>query len=101
MQRILAALVAAFSLLAAHAHNHPANFVAWRDGLHSSSQPTAQWLARVRAEGYDVVVNLAPPQSQGSIKEEGGLVAAAARGVCRPLMPVGNGPFGDRRAVCG
>ena len=86
MQRIIAALAAGLAIFAAHAHNHPANFVAWRDGLHSSSQPTAQWLAQAREEGYDVVVNLAPPQSQGSIRDEGGIVAS--KGVVYVNIPV-------------
>ena len=85
MHRILAAL-AAGAVLASQAHTHPANFVAWRDGLHSSSQPTAEWLAKAREHGYDMVVNLAPPQSQGSIREEGGLVGAG--GVAYVNIPV-------------
>lgn len=48
----------------------------WRKGLSSSAQPSAEWLKKVRDNGYEVVVNLAPPQVQGSIREEGGLVGA-------------------------
>src|SRR4051812_2687688 len=64
----------------------PDNLVQWRKGLASSAQPTAEWLKKARENGYDVVVNLAPPQSQGSIREEGGLVAAS--GVTYVNIPV-------------
>jgi protein tyrosine phosphatase (PTP) superfamily phosphohydrolase (DUF442 family) len=54
----------------------PDNLGLWRKGLASSAQPAADWLRKARDNGYDVVVNLAPPQVQGSIREEGGLVGA-------------------------
>ena len=71
---------------AAFAQSQPANFVAWRDGLDSSAQPSADWLAQVRAKGYDIVVNLAPPQSHGSLKDEGGIVGS--KGVAYVNIPV-------------
>lgn len=73
----LAALFQALLFLAPSASGAaPDNFVQWRNGLASSAQPTADWLKRARDNGYDIVVNLAPPQVQGSIREEGGLVGA-------------------------
>lgn len=52
----------------------PANFVEWRPGLSSSAQPPATYLARVKALDYELVINLAPPQSHGSIASEGEIV---------------------------
>ena len=75
MKTLLAALCLAAGLPAAAAE--PANFVQWRTGLASSAQPDRDWLAKVRDLKYDVVVNLAPPQSQGSLRDEGGIVGAA------------------------
>ncbi len=52
----------------------PDNLEKWRDGLTSSAQPSRDYLARAKASGIDMVINLAPPQSQGSIDNEGGIV---------------------------
>lgn len=83
----IAALSAALLLPpASFAADTPENFVAWRPGLASSAQPPAAWLERARDLGYDVVVNLAPPQSQGSIANEGALVAS--RGITYVNIPV-------------
>ena len=83
----IAALAALFALsLHAAAQQQPANFVTWRDGLHSSAQPSAEWLAQVRDKGYDIVVNLAPPQSHGSLRDEGGIVGS--KGVAYVNIPV-------------
>jgi protein tyrosine phosphatase (PTP) superfamily phosphohydrolase (DUF442 family) len=88
MNRLAAVLVAitpfAFPL-DAHAHE-PGNFVTWREGLASSAQPDAEWLARVKERGYDIVINLAPPQSHGSIANEGGIVGS--KGVMYLNIPV-------------
>src|SRR5438105_1164360 len=54
----------------------PENFVQWREGLASSAQPSAAWLGQVKDHKYDVLINLAPPQSMGSIANEGGIVAS-------------------------
>ncbi|HYC37865.1 MAG TPA: protein tyrosine phosphatase family protein [Usitatibacter sp.] len=86
MNRALAASLLAFASLHVDAQPAPPNFVAWRDGLHSSAQPSAAWLAQVKKMGYDVVVNLAPPQSEGSLREEGGIVGAS--GVIYVNIPV-------------
>ena len=62
------------------ARDHPANFVRWRPGLASSAQPSALYLARLEAEGYDAVINLAPPQSYGSIASESAIVTGQGVG---------------------
>ena len=54
----------------------PMNFVAVTDRLASSGQPSAAQLQRLRARGYAVVINLAPPESFGSIANESELVAS-------------------------
>ena len=64
----------------------PANLVNWRPGLASSAQPSAEWLAKVKENKYDLVVNLAPPQSHGSLTNEGGIVGA--KGVPYVNIPV-------------
>jgi protein tyrosine phosphatase (PTP) superfamily phosphohydrolase (DUF442 family) len=56
------------------AQNEPANFVRWRDGLASSAQPDRSWLALAKQKKYAMVVNLAPPQSEGSIETEAAIV---------------------------
>ena len=85
MKAIVSLLLAASATLA-HAQKMPDNFVQWRPGLASSAQPSAEWLSTVRRRNYDVVVNLAPPQVHGSLKEEGGIVAAT--GVVYVNIPV-------------
>ena len=86
MKRILA-LVAAFALpLVAAAQSQPANLVTWREGLQSSAQPSAEWLGQLREKGYELVINLAPPQSHGSIRDEGAIVGA--KGVPYVNIPV-------------
>ena len=77
---VLAAVPAVNALAASElspggrARAEPANFVQWRPGLASSAQPDAMYLARVRDLDYAVVINLAPPQSHGSIASEGAIV---------------------------
>ena len=70
----------------AHAADRPDNFVQWREGLASSAQPNAEWLATAGAQKLEVLVNLAPPQSHGSIANEGGIVGA--KGVKYVNIPV-------------
>lgn len=82
----LAALVLACVAGIARAAEAPANFVTWRPGLQSAAQPKAEWLAQARAKGYELVINLAPPQSAGSLRDEGGIVAA--QGVVYVNIPV-------------
>ena len=59
MRKLLAAFVLAAT--AAVAADRPENFVQWREGLASSAQPQAAWLATVGEQKYEVLVNLAPP----------------------------------------
>jgi protein tyrosine phosphatase (PTP) superfamily phosphohydrolase (DUF442 family) len=84
--RIVPFLIALGAAPVRAAGDNPDNFVTWREGLSSSAQPTAKWLAQVRDRKYDIVVNLAPPQSMGSIANEGGIVGA--KGVVYVNIPV-------------
>ena len=86
MPRIAALVLLATLALPAVAQRAPQNFVTWRDGLQSSAQPAAEWLATVKERQYDIVINLAPPQSHGSLREEGGIVAS--KGVVYVNIPV-------------
>ena len=92
-------LACALLLHSAHlfAQQPPANFVDWRAGLQSSAQPSAEWLGALRGK-YDVVINLAPPQSHGSLREEGGIVGS--QGIVYVNIPVnfGNPTAEDFRA---
>ena len=54
-----------------------ANYVAVTERLHTAGQPTAATLATLGEQGFGLVVNLAPPSSQGAVAEEGKLVAGA------------------------
>ena len=90
LARMLAgACVIAVATLAQAATDTPENFVQWRPGLASSAQPGVDILKRAKALGYDVVINLAPPQSQGSIENEGGIVGK--QGVVYVNIPVNFG----------
>jgi protein tyrosine phosphatase (PTP) superfamily phosphohydrolase (DUF442 family) len=80
------ALVALALALPALGADEPGNFVAWREGLSSAAQPSAKWLAQVKERRYDVVINLAPPQSHGSLPNEGGIVGS--KGVVYVNIPV-------------
>ena len=73
---LLATSALAMSMLGSPsgARDQPANLVRWRPGLASSAQPTPLYLARVKAEGYDAVINLAPAQSHGSIANESAII---------------------------
>jgi protein tyrosine phosphatase (PTP) superfamily phosphohydrolase (DUF442 family) len=52
-----------------------ANYVAATERLHTAGQPSAETLAGLSEQGFEVVVNLAPPSSRGAVPEEGKLVA--------------------------
>ena len=86
MRRDLLAAVAALSFSWALAAERPGNYVDWRPGLASSSQPSAAWLREVDPAQIDLVINLAPPGVHGSIAEEGAIVAS--RGVKYVNIPV-------------
>ena len=79
-------LVPALFLAATAAADSPANLVNWRPGMVSAAQPDKDWLGKVKEMKYDVVINLAPPQSEGSIANEGGIVAS--KGVTYVNIPV-------------
>ena len=84
-----AACVLTSFTLANAASGDPDNFVQWRPGLASSAQPNADYLKRAKSLGYDIVINLAPPESQGSIDNEGGIVGR--QGVVYVNIPVNFG----------
>ena len=52
-----------------------ANYVAATDRLHTAGQPDEETLASLGDRGFELVVNLAPPTSDGAIADEGKLVA--------------------------
>ena len=51
------------------------NYVAATERLHTAGQPDAGTLAKLGEQGFELVVNLAPPGNQGAVPEEGKLVA--------------------------
>ena len=71
---------------AANAPAEPQNFVRWRPGLASSAQPPQDYLARAKALGYDMVINLAPPQYSAAVENESAILARA--GVAYVSIPV-------------
>ena len=62
-------------LLQTSASDPPLNFIAVSDRIHTSGQPSIAQLGGLKKAGYDLVINLAPPQTIGSIADEGKLVA--------------------------
>lgn len=85
MRTLLVAAVLLAPILPAGA-SEPGNLVTWRPGLVSAAQPSAAWLEKVKEAKYDVVLNLAPPQSHGSIANEGAIVGT--RGAVYVNIPV-------------
>lgn len=88
--RLLKSLFAALCIvLMAGAHadiDKPNNMMNWRTGLTSSAQPKKDYLAHLADQNIDLVINLAPPQSSGSLENEGGIVAS--KGVPYINIPV-------------
>ncbi len=73
--RHLAAIVALFSVTqTAGAADLPQNLVQIDATLTTSAQPSAAFFATLEKDGYGMVINLAPPQSEGSLPNEGALV---------------------------
>jgi protein tyrosine phosphatase (PTP) superfamily phosphohydrolase (DUF442 family) len=68
------------------ASDDPANFVAWRKGLASSAQPNEAYLKRAKSLGYEMVINLAPPEYAEAVANEGAILAA--QGVVYVNIPV-------------
>jgi protein tyrosine phosphatase (PTP) superfamily phosphohydrolase (DUF442 family) len=64
----------------------PPNLISTSKRIDTSGQPTEQQLAGMKQAGYDLVINLAPPDALGSIKNEGSLVAAS--GITYVNIPV-------------
>lgn len=85
LARVTAACIAGALAIHAHADN-PQNLVEWRVGLTSAAQPDKDFLRKLRELRYEVVVNLAPPQSHGSIADEGGIVGS--KGLMYVNIPV-------------
>jgi protein tyrosine phosphatase (PTP) superfamily phosphohydrolase (DUF442 family) len=52
-----------------------ANYVAATERLHTAGQPSATTLASLSEQGFQLVVNLAPPSSRDAVAEEGKLIA--------------------------
>src|SRR5262245_16925756 len=78
----LASVVIAASLCSAACGQAPAtpkpigvNYVAATERLHTAGQPDAAMLATLGDQGFELVVNLAPPNNQGAVPDEGKLVA--------------------------
>jgi hypothetical protein len=69
----LASADSAVSAVSSIYHYHPLP-----ENLGSSGQPTAEQFAAIRAEGFDVVINLAMPDSENAIAEEGRMVSENA-----------------------
>ena len=53
------------------------NFVKVSERIDTSGQPPKELLETIATKNYDLIINLAPPLSKGSVFEEGGLVAQA------------------------
>ena len=62
------------SVSVAQEEEHLLNYIVASDRLHTSGQPDSEQLAALPDQGFDLVINLAPPTSQNSIPDEGGLV---------------------------
>ena len=52
-----------------------ANYVAATERIHTAGQPDAATLGTLAEQGFELVVNLAPPNNQGAVADEGKLVA--------------------------
>ena len=55
----------------------PANFVQVSGRIDTSGQPGREWLRSAGSAGYRTVINLAPPESDGSIADERKLLEEA------------------------
>ena len=54
----------------------PPNLVVITDRLVTSGQPSAEWLATLRAQGFDAVIYLAPPTVPDAVRDEARIVAS-------------------------
>jgi len=64
----------------------PPNFISVSKRIDTSGQPSAQQLTGMKQAGYGLVINLAPPDSLGSIDNEGSLIAGS--GITYVNIPV-------------
>ncbi len=64
----------------------PANLVQWRPGLTSSAQPDAAYLGQAKSLGYEMVINIAPPEYDAAVTDEGAILAR--QGVTYVNIPV-------------
>ena len=64
----------------------PPNRVSVSKRIDTSGQPSEQQLSGMKQAGYDLVINLAPPQALGSIAHEGSLVTLS--GISYVNIPV-------------
>ena len=62
------------------------NHVIIGERLHTSGQPDENMLDQLGAEGFTLVVNLAPPGSRGSLDHEGGILGR--QGIAYVNIPV-------------
>lgn len=53
----------------------PPNLVALTDQLVTSGQPSADWLATLKSQGFEAVIYLAPPTVSDAVREEPLIVA--------------------------
>jgi len=53
------------------------NYLVINEHLHTAGQPDAEQLAGLADEEFEMVINIAPPTSRGSIQNEGGIVSAS------------------------
>lgn len=58
----------------------PANLVEITERLHTSGQPSPQQLMALASNGYQMVINLAPPDVSGAVADEGVHLATAGIG---------------------
>jgi len=76
MRKIL--LLSLFLLIASAAHAAPAvppNLVVIDSKLTTSGQPSAEWLATLKEQGYEAVIYLAPPTVDDAVRDEPLIVA--------------------------
>ncbi len=62
------------------------NFVQLTPDIGTSGQPTADQFAGIAEQGYRAVINLAMPDSDGALPDEGGIVSGL--GMCYVHIPV-------------
>jgi protein tyrosine phosphatase (PTP) superfamily phosphohydrolase (DUF442 family) len=81
-----AAYAYAPELLRTRSDQPPANFVTVSERIHTSGQPSEAQLGGLKAKGYGLVINLAPPETITSIPREGLLVGST--GISYVNIPV-------------